>query len=294
MMRSIPLGITVFVLAASVVTIADTRSQVTPASKFTPPQAPDIASGNANVDVLIVDDLGASLEGVSVKLTGLVTREAMSNDVGFATFAALPEGRYDVVASKKGLEPSVPRVVDLPASGVTSVSLVLKPYGPTVRVTNACGGFDPGSIRTLSAGAHLVLHVKVIDQRTIEAVPAAADASGDLTTVNRVQVLESFMRSLRAPMTGAIVEIRQGGGRIDRGHFIDVHTFNQFAPLNVGDEYVLFIYIDSAGTYYVHGSEEGAFRVRNGAVDPLGRGGAAKAWQGHHAQEFFLALRAPI
>src|SRR5258708_38890895 len=94
-------------------------------------------------------------------------------------------------------------------------------------------------------------------------------------------------------MTGAILEIRQGGGRIDRGHFIDVHTFNQFAPLNVGDEYVLFIYIDSAGTYYVHGSEEGAFRVRNGAVDPLGRGGAAKAWRGDPPPEDFLLLPPP-
>src|SRR5258708_40199189 len=87
-------------------------------------------------------------------------------------------------------------------------------------------------------------------------------------------------------MTGAILEIRQGGGRIDRGHFIDVHTFNQFAPLNVGDEYVLFIYIDSAGTYYVHGSEEGAFRVRNGAVDPLGRGGGRYPGQSHRDPGF--------
>ena len=92
-------------------------------------------------------------------------------------------------------------------------------------------------------------------------------------------------------MAGSIVTMRQFGGRMDRGDSIDFHSFNQLPPLNVGDEYVLFVYVDSAGTFTIYGAEEGAFRVRNGRVDPLGRGGAASTWKGRSAREFFQALR---
>jgi hypothetical protein len=294
-MRSTPRAVTVCVLSVVVVTTAQTHSTAATPTQERPRVADTlpsvVAAGNANVEVTIVDGADAPLEGVTVKLTGVVNRDAVSSDVGFVTFYALPEGRYDVVASMKNMAPTAPRVLDLPALGVTFVEVTLKPYGPSGSVTDACGGFDPSSVRTLSTGAHLVLHVKVAEQHTVESAPPADTASGHVTTVNRVQVLQSFKRSAQAPMAGSIVTIRQGGGRIDRGDYIDSHSFKRLAPLNVGDEYVLFVYVDPAGTYTIYGAEEGAFRVRNGRVDALGSGGAASAWRGRSAERFFEALR---
>lgn len=293
-MRSAPSAITVFVLSTLVLFAVHTgetaaaRPQQLPNAADTHPGA---TAGNANVEVTIVDRAGAPLKGVTVKLTGVVDRTAVSDDFGFVAFYALPTGRYDVVASMKGLAPSVPRVIDLPTFGVASVAVSLKPYAPRTMMTDACGGFDPSSIRTLSTGAHFVLHVKVADQHTIESPKPEGSSIAELTTLSRVQVLQSFKRSKHAPIAGSIVDIRQGGGRIDRGEYIDLHQFNKLAPLNVGEEYVLFVY-DNAGDHTIYGAEEGAFRVRNGRVEPLGGGGAASAWKGRPAERFFEALRA--
>lgn len=295
LMRRAPSASTVFALTAIVAAtvqtypIATAPPQVAPTGAVTPSH--DLA-GNAIVDVTIVDRFGAPLDGVTVKLAGVVNREAVSNDVGFVMFGALPEGRYDVVASMKGMAPSAPRVFDLPAFGVTSVAVTLKPHAERSLVSQACGGFDPRSIRTASTSAHLVLHVKVTDQHTLELERSTGDPSDGLATLNSVQMLQSFKPSLRAPMVGSIVTIRQGGGRIDRGESIFFHHSNDLPPLNIGDEYVLFVYIDAGGTYWIVGSEEGVFRVRNGRVDPLGRGGAASTWRGRSVARFFQALRA--
>lgn len=258
-------AVTVFVVAAFVVAGA---------------QAPML--GNAIVDVTVVDRFGAPLEGVTVKLRGVVDREASTNDVGMVAFDELPAGRYDVVASMNGLAPSTPRVVDMPAFGVRAVALALKPFG-SLSGMDACGGFDPSSVTTLSKTAHLVLHGRVVDQHAVEMQPRI------IATVNRVEVLQSFKGSTH---TGGTLTIRQGGGRIDRGDYIDHMSFNQLLPLNVGDEYVLFIHVDSAGSHTIVGSEEGAFRVRNGRVEPQGDAGAANTWQGQPASAFFQALRA--
>jgi hypothetical protein len=287
-MRYPPPAITVFVISALVVSATQTadmagqRLERLPNATDTLPAA---TVGNANVDVTIVDGVGVPLKGVTVKLTGVVNRDAVSTDFGFVRFDALPAGRYDVVASMKSMARSAPRVLDLPALGVTSVEVTLKPYGPGGSDTQACGGFDPSSIRTLSRVAHFVLHVRIAEQHTIE----RPDPEG-VATVNQVQVLQSFKRNEHAPVAGSIVDVRQGGGRIDRGDFIDVHKFNNLAPLNIGDEYVLFVY-DNAGDYTILGAEEGVFRVRNGRVEPLGGAGAASTWNGRPAQRFFEALR---
>jgi Carboxypeptidase regulatory-like domain len=292
-MRYPPPAITVFVVSALVVSATQTadmagqRTQQLPNAADTLPAA---TVGNANVEVTIVDRGGAPLGGVTVNLTGVVNDSAVSDDFGLVGFYALPTGRYDVVASMKGLAPSVPRVIDLPVSGMASVAVTLKPYAPSTMMTNACGGFDASSIRTLSTVAHFVLHVKIAEQHTIETPQPEGSVGGDLSTVNQVQVLQSFKRNEHAPVAGSIVDIGQGGGRIDRGDFIDVHKFNNLAPLNIGDEYVLFVY-DNAGDYTILGAEEGVFRVRNGRVEPLGRGGAASAWKGRPAERLFEALR---
>jgi hypothetical protein len=255
--------------------------------------AQDRASGSAHVDVTVTDRFGDSLPGATVKLTGVVDREAVTNDVGYVTFADLPEGRYDVVASLKRMSPSPPRVLDLPSFGITSVALTLKPYGPVGTISDSCGGVDARSIIGLSQNAQLIALVKVVDQYTLERTDADGNPRGYLLTVNVVQPLHSFRQNLRRPSLGSTLRIQQGGGRIDRGDYIDVHNSNDFPPLNVGDEYVLFVYVDeTTGTQWISGAEEGAFRIRNGRVEPSGRGGAASSWRGRSASDFFAALSA--
>lgn len=275
-------------LSALTILIVATVLDIAAHPRQRPAEGP--VAGSAYVDVTVVDGLGAPLGGVTVTLTGMVNREAISNDAGFVAFNALPAGRYDVVAWMKGFAASLPRVFDLAASGGVSVPVTLKPHGPSERSTLACGGFDPRSVRTLGLRADLVLHVRVTHQETVEAARQADEPIGELKTINRVEVLQSFNHRARARVAGSLV-IQQGGGRIDRGDYIDYHRFNRLRPLNVGDEYVLFLVSDSEGAYWIHGSEEGAFRIRNGVVEPLGQGGAATAWKRHPTDKFFEALR---
>ena len=289
----IPSTITVFVVTALAAAAAQPR-----ASALSQDQRTESASspsslvpvGSAIVDVTVVDRFGAPLEGASVKLRGVINRDAISDDVGMVVFHALPAGRYDVVASMKGLLSSLPRVVDVPEFGLRAVAVTLKPHGRMAAMT-ACGGFDPTSVLTLSRTAHLVLHVKVIDQDTIESKLPPDGSFAFISTLNRVQVLRSFKQNLHAPLAGSLVTIRQGGGRIDRGDYIDTDSLNRLAPLNVGDEYVLFVHVDPRGTYTIVGAEEGAFRIRNGRVDALGNAGAASTWNQQPVAKFFEALR---
>ena len=81
----------------------------------------------------------------------------------------------------------------------------------------------------------------------------------------------------------------QEGGRIDRGNYIGPAHANRLPPLNVGDEYVLFIKLAPNGTLGIMGFEEGVFRIRNGRVQPLG-GGAADAWRDPPSVRFFEEL----
>jgi hypothetical protein len=247
--------------------------------------------GSAIVDVTVLDAASAPLRNVTVKLSGVVDREMLSDDAGYATFVAIPAGRYDIVASQKGLAPSTPRVLDVAPFGLTSITVTLKPFGPGVRVMQACGGFNPSSLATMAEGAHLLLHVKVLEQTTVEIPLSGIDGTTYLATLNTVEVRGSFRRSLRGPTIGLRLTIRQGGGRLDRGDYIDSFQFNNLAPLNVGDEYFLFVYADDVGTFTIHGAEEGAFRLRNGRVDPLGRGGAATDWAQRSVADFLEALR---
>ena len=250
--------------------------------------------GTAHLDVSVSDRFGAPVAGAVVKLSGVVSREGLVDEAGLVAFESLPDGRYDVTASAKGMASTVPRVLDLLGPGVTDVQLTLKPRAPGTRSTIACGGFDSSSIQTLGAGAALVLHVKVTGQRTEERPGAYPGDRADLFTVNEVLVLGSFKRSALEPAPGQALTIQQGGGRLDRGGYVDHHSYNRLDPLNVGDEYVLFIWVESGFTPGILGAEEGTFRVRNGRVEPLGSGGAATAWKGRSSASFFEVLHKKV
>jgi hypothetical protein len=258
--------------------------------------APELPSeGSAQVDVTVLDGTGAAVPGATVTLTGMVSREAVTTETGIAVLENLPDGRYDVVASADGLARSVARVLDLSGPAVSAVQFTLKPYGPMMGVGLACGGGpDPRSIRSLSEFADVVVQVKVMEQETVERPATDSTAFNDVRTLNRMQLVQSFKSPLGAKALSPSLVVLQAGGRIDRGDYIDQHSVNGFDPLNVGDEYVLFLKADTDGALWVSGFHEGAFRIRNGRVEPLGDGGAARAWKDRDARAFFDALHTTI
>lgn len=262
-----------------------------------PPDPPSVRvapTGVARVAVTVLDRFGSPLAEASVRLTGVVDRDGNTDVMGSVSFESLPDGRYDVVVAKQGLAPSAPRVLDLTGSGPVSLTVTLKPYGPNMMVSIACGGYDSRTLKTLAAGATLVAHVKIADQATTDRPLGVDGATSGLMTSSRGNVLHFYKTSPLAPVAAAVMTMEQDGGRIDRGDQIDFQQANRFPPLNVGDEYVLFMVANQQGSWWVHGAEEGAFRIRNGRVEPLGGGGAAQTWKGRSTVTFFDALRAAI
>ena len=238
-------------------------------------------SGGSNIDVTVVDRFGAAIVGATVRLTGVVAHETQTNHAGRAAFDAIPDGRYDIVAQMDSLAPSSPRVIDLAGGAVRALTLTLKPNAPNFTISFACGAIDIRSLARFVAGAEAVVHLKVEGQRTYEQQPR------ELVTVNDTRLIQVF----KGAGTAAVM---QSGGRIDRGDYIDEHNQNNLEPLNVGDEYVLFLSRDRKGAVWIIGDEEGAFRIRNQRVEPLGSGEVARAWKGRAATTFFEAISARV
>jgi hypothetical protein len=61
---------------------------------------------------------------------------------------------------------------------------------------------------------------------------------------------------------------------------------------SVGDEYVLFLTHQADGAMTIQFWEDGAFRLRNGLVEPLGTGVIAAEWKNAAASEFLAELTA--
>jgi hypothetical protein len=255
-----------------------------------PPAPAGPTSGTARVEVTVLDRFGAPLTDASVKIRGVVTRDTLTNGAGAADLDDLPPGRYDVLAAKSGLATTSPVVIDVGEATTTRLELTMKPLGPRASMVLACGGYDPSNLATLARGADMIVLVRILAQRTVDrAEEGATDIR--LRTVNRAHVLQSLKGSAVSPRRGATIDVVQGGGRIDRGEYVETQTYNSLPPLNVGDEYVLFLTGVPDGLW-IHGSEHGAFRIRNKRVHPLGGGGVADAWKDRPANAFLEALRA--
>ena len=197
------------------------------------PAAP--TTGQARVDVTVMDRFDTPLEGATVKLTGVVDRESNSDAAGAVRFESLPEGRYDVVASAKGLSSSVTRVLDLSSSRGTIVALRLKPSAPTA---------------TVGAGLrrHRFAHHEGTSSGREPRAPCQGDRSEDLGS----RAISGGPRAgpddrepgpgpaavqeqRPAHLPGSTIHIEQEGGSLDRGDYIDHHQFNRLGPLNIGD-----------------------------------------------------------
>ena len=120
------------------------------------------------------------------------------------------------------------------------------------------------TLESLGTMSDLVLHVRVDGQQAVE-----LDGSQGFVTRNRAGVLRAF-KSAGAPL--AEVTIPQPGGTIDREDMIQAHMSGNLAPLNVGDEYVVFLRRQESGQLVLAHLEESVFLIRNGRVYPAGQG----------------------
>jgi hypothetical protein len=224
-----------------------------------------------------------------VALSGLVSRELRTDAIGTVSFVELPDGRYDVVASLKGFPSSRPRVLDVTGIAIP-VDIVLKPSAPLGSVVDLYVPAAPATLQLLASGADAIVHARIERQRTYRR-KEESDERGRIMTASAFAWVEAFKSS---PRVGAQDEVIQGGGRVENPEDIEVASVDPQATLNIGDEYVLFLKrYDELGYVVLHHGPAGAFRIRNGRVEPLGRGALASAWKDRSAAKFFEALRRP-
>ena len=263
------------------------------AARHSPRDAPPLpTTGTAYLDVTAVDRSGVPVPDAEVILTGVVSRTTRTGETGTASLDGLPSGRYDVVVRAPRLAGSTPRVFDLSDGKGTSIALTLKPHAPTGAVTMACGGVLPRTFAELASEADAVLHVRIADRLTLESRDPESTLL-QLTTVNSARVVGVFRHSGSTARVDE-VSISQPGGSLDRGVDIQQHDYNRHAPLNVGDEYVLFLREGPAGVLTIVAAPDGAFRLRNGRVEPLGNGGLAESWKERSAARFLSTLSAEV
>jgi hypothetical protein len=225
-------------------------------------------------------------------LSGLVSRELQTDAGGGGAFEELPDGRYDVVVSRKGLVASLPRVLDVSESASRPIEIVLKPPAPTQSsMSISCGPAAPRTLEGLAAEADAVVLLRIERQHSYRwAAPSDPERMHILTNFG-TRWIESFrVGSAVAPGD----DIVQGGGHIDVGEQIESAIAHPHVPLNVGDEYVLFLKRYEHGKVRIHHGPEGAFRIRNSPVEPTGQQELASAWRGRAAAKFLDALRTRI
>ena len=263
--------------------------------EIAPEAGPDLpklsTNGNNILEVIVVDGFGSPLHNAEVKLNGVVERTVRTDERGSAAFDRLPNARFDVTARRNGSTALRPAVVDLPRS--EPVVLTLKPIGHAAG-SIACGLNVGRTIESLAASAQVVLHVQVEDQRVSQADANATSERERLSliTSSHVRVLNTFKTT--ASSVGRITWIQQAGGLIDRGDAIDLHQANGLPPLNVGDEYVVFLGKRQNGELWLDFPEAGVFLIRNGRVLPHGSSRVAEAWRNRSADRFLEALRARV
>jgi hypothetical protein len=271
----------------------DTRQGVLKA----PPRRRAVASlgpavGTGSVQIRVLDSTGAPSQRATVILTGRVTRNGTTDEGGVVLFDALPEGRYDLSASASQQVMFPSHFVDIGRGPASPVQVSLKRAGKSSGAL-ACGFLvaPPTTLRAFmeTTDVKAVLHVKVQEQHAFEV--SDGDGPARIMTLNEVAVLHAFKGA--GPRGGAgTLNVLQIGGAIERGGTVDQFEQNHFLPLSVGDEYVLFLTRPADGAMSIHNEEDGAFRLRNGLVEPLGTSVIAAEWKNAAASEFFAELSA--
>jgi hypothetical protein len=202
------------------------------------------------VRVVVTDEAGAVMPGVRIVLDGPVQRDGVTDREGTALIDRLSAGTYQLAATLHGFV-DVRINIDVTANSTASQQLRLRPgaritrdYVKPVRktVTTGCRhGAPPATLERFVKQVDAVAHVRVIEQRAEDRVPPQA-VNPVVITRNAVEILGVFKAHPRWPTAKGRGEVRQDGGDLDRGDFIEVVRQICLDPLIVGREYVLFLY----------------------------------------------------
>jgi hypothetical protein len=250
--------------------------------------ASQVTTGTGAVQIRVLDHVGAPRGGATVRLAGRTTREGETKDDGMVMFDGLPAGRYDVLASANGEVLSPMPFVDVTTGPAPPLDVTLALAGRLSAIL-ACGVAPPATLRGFFDDADAVMHVKVEGQRAFD----GTDGNGGtrIMTMNDVLVLHAFKGAPRSD-SGGLVNVLQIGGAIERGGVVDQLQFNHLNPLSIGDDYILFLKRQPDGALMIHFAEAGAFRLRNGVVEPLGDGALASEWKNARSSELLEKLSA--
>lgn len=154
---------------------------------------------------------------------------------------------------------------------------------------NMCG-FTVAPPKTLAEWrdrADLVIHVRVESQSFFE--DHAHPHFTDLWTAHEVAVLTLIKGHPRAVAEGAVQQILQRGGRIERTDHILVETWNGFDMMPIGSEWLLFLeWNPRLNGFTLFYREHGAIQIKDGQVATADT--YHRVWNGRPAEELMEAL----
>ncbi|HXG87413.1 MAG TPA: carboxypeptidase-like regulatory domain-containing protein [Vicinamibacterales bacterium] len=246
--------------------------------------------------VTIADAEGAVLPGAVIALTGPVGRQATADAHGHAEFVQLPPGRYRLTAKLFGFADYVASV-DVTASTQLRHHVVTRLVGwfdpargrnVLEQIVTGCNVPSPATLPESWASAAAVSHVRVEGQRS-ELVHGSS--SGTVITRSSVRIREVFKSPVQWPAAGALAEIVQVGGELDRGDYIQITSQSSFPLLGIGREYVLFLNNAETRGWTVAFCADGAFELAANRVAPVGPSEFSRMWRGKESTAFIDALR---
>ncbi len=124
----------------------------------------------ANIQVRATDDSNHPLSDVKVQvlLQGKIVRSAISNSQGQAEFPELPNGIYDISASKEGFEPALQKHVQVQNNSLESIEIVLSPK----LVVKEEVSVDAGTVSPLESTASSATEISRLQIKEIPGKPA--------------------------------------------------------------------------------------------------------------------------
>jgi hypothetical protein len=198
-------------------------------------------TGGVRIAGQTTDGKGGVLPGVTVRLTGGTTLQAVTDADGRYLFTELPTGHYTLTATLSGFQPST-REIAAAAPGSFAVDVPLY-FGCSYAID-----FFATKLPMAIAGADAVLYVRVAD-----AGRAVRMTDGDC--IEGYEHKATVLAAVKSPRLSSDTIRLVRTGRTSPG---------PRAGYNVGDELIVFLQRHQSGAFVDFGSD--AYPVRDGRV----------------------------
>lgn len=145
--------------------------------------------------------------------------------------------------------------------------------------------WSPADLPEIATSADVIARVVILDAES-----QLTSDQRSIETIYKAQVLSAVKSSLANISDGSAITFRKDGGTVSiEGRQITARDAD-FPPLNVGDEYVVFLWHDpKTRLLHVHYGAQGVFLISKGYVEQLSRAfGKWNQERGHVALAEFL------